>query len=692
MDSNNRNGGNNGGNKKNNRNLRSVLSLIGWALVLTLVFNYILAMTSGGKSFEITYSQMMNLVQEDQIKKIELKDGVLYATPVDGYTYTQESSNKNQQPRTYTQSEKNPITLYTTYLTDTRLLPLLDEHDVEYSSPVKSSWSVLGDILVMYILPMLLTMGLIVLVMRIVSKNGGGIGGIGNVGKSNAKVYMEKQTGVTFKDVAGQDEAKESLEEIIDFLHNPGKYTAIGAKLPKGALLVGSPGTGKTLLAKAVAGEANVPFLSISGSDFVEMFVGVGASRVRDLFEQAKQKAPCIVFIDEIDAIGRARGKNAGFSGNDERENTLNQLLTEMDGFQTNTGVIVLAATNRADILDKALMRAGRFDRQIEVGLPDVKEREEIFNVHLRPLKLDPALDRSFLARQTPGFSGADIANVCNEAALIAARHNKKFISKEDFLAAIDRIVGGLERKNKIITDEEKRVIAYHEAGHATVSWILENASPLIKVTIIPRGKALGAAWYLPEERQITTREQMMDELAATLGGRVSERLTFGEVSTGALNDLERVTKQAYAMVAYYGMSDNVGTLSYYDSTGQSDMAFTKPYSELTAQQIDAETKRVIGEAYAMAERVLTEHADGLKQLAELLLEREVVFTEDVERIFGKRKKDIERERREAGKKAAEGGEPAAAATAATAVAEAGAVKDEAQESPADGAASEAKK
>ena len=381
-------------------------------------------------------------------------------------------------------------------------------------------------------------------------------------------------------------------------------------------------------------------------------------------------------------------GKNAGFSGNDERENTLNQLLTEMDGFQTNTGVIVLAATNRADILDKALMRAGRFDRQIEVGLPDVKEREEIFNVHLRPLKLDPALDRSFLARQTPGFSGADIANVCNEAALIAARHNKKFISKEDFLAAIDRIVGGLERKNKIITDEEKRVIAYHEAGHATVSWILENASPLIKVTIIPRGKALGAAWYLPEERQITTREQMMDELAATLGGRVSEQLTFGEISTGALNDLERVTKQAYAMVAYYGMSDNVGTLSYYDSTGQSDMAFTKPYSELTAQQIDAETKRVIGEAYAMAERVLTEHADGLKQLAELLLEREVVFTEDVERIFGKRKKDIERERREAGKKAAEGGEPAAAATAATAVA----AKDEAQESPADGAASEAKK
>ena len=523
---------------------------------------------------------------------------------------------------------------------------------------------------------------------------GGGAGGdkTARFGRARTRTGADEQKKVTFDDVAGAEEEKGELQEIVEFLKDPKRFLELGARIPKGVLLVGPPGTGKTLLAKAVAGEANVPFLSISGSDFVEMFVGVGASRVRDLFEQAKQKAPCIVFIDEIDAIGRARGKNAGFSGNDERENTLNQLLTEMDGFQTNTGVIVLAATNRADILDKALMRAGRFDRQIEVGLPDVKEREEIFNVHLRPLKLDPALDRSFLARQTPGFSGADIANVCNEAALIAARHNKKFISKEDFLAAIDRIVGGLERKNKIITDEEKRVIAYHEAGHATVSWILENASPLIKVTIIPRGKALGAAWYLPEERQITTREQMMDELAATLGGRVSERLTFGEVSTGALNDLERVTKQAYAMVAYYGMSDNVGTLSYYDSTGQSDMAFTKPYSELTAQQIDAETKRVIGEAYAMAERVLTEHADGLKQLAELLLEREVVFTEDVERIFGKRKKDIERERREAGKKAAEGGEPAAAATAATAVAEAGTAKDEAQESPADGAASEAKK
>ena len=482
---------------------------------------------------------------------------------------------------------------------------------------------------------------------------GGGAGGIMNVGKARAQVFdKENSKKVTFKDVAGLEEAKVEIMEIVDFLKKPDKYKSIGAKIPKGALLVGPPGTGKTLLAKAVAGEANVPFLSISGSDFVEMFVGVGASRVRDLFEQAQQKAPCILFIDEIDAIGRARGKNAGFSGNDERENTLNQLLTEMDGFQTNTGVIVLAATNRVDILDKALMRAGRFDRQIEVGLPDVKEREEIFDVHLRPLKLDPELDRTFLAKQTPGFSGADIANVCNEAALIAARHNKKYVSREDFLAAIDRIIGGLERKNKIISDEEKRVIAYHEAGHATVSWILENASPLIKVTIIPRGKSLGAAWYLPEERQITTREQMMDELAAMLGGRVSEQINFGEVSTGALNDLERATKMAYAMVAYYGMSEKVGTISYYDSTGQSDMALTKPYSELTAQQIDAEAKNTIAEAYAMAAEVLRSHADGLKELAELLLEREVVFTEDVERIFGKRKKDILRERKEAEQKA----------------------------------------
>jgi len=508
--------------------------------------------------------------------------------------------------------------------------PVVLEYEVE-----REGWM---DLLISF-LPWLIFIGIWIFWMRSMNRGAGGGAGIMNVGKAKAQVFdKENHKRVTFKDVAGLEEAKVEIMEIVDFLKKADKYRELGAKIPKGALLVGPPGTGKTLLAKAVAGEADVPFLSISGSDFVEMFVGVGASRVRDLFEQAKQKAPCILFIDEIDAIGRARGKNAGFSGNDERENTLNQLLTEMDGFQTNAGVIVLAATNRADILDKALMRAGRFDRQIEVGLPDVKEREEIFEVHLRPLKLDPALDRSFLAKQTPGFSGADIANVCNEAALIAARHNKPFVAKEDFLAAIDRIIGGLERKNKIISQQEKRTIAYHEAGHATVSWLLEHASPLIKVTIIPRGKALGAAWYLPEERQITTREQLMDEMASILGGRVSEQLTFGRVSTGALNDLERVTKLAHAMVAYYGMSPEVGTLSYYDSTGQSDMALTKPYSEKTAQQIDAETRRLIDEAYRMAEETLTTHADGLRQLAELLLEREVIFTEDVERILGKRK------------------------------------------------------
>ena len=505
---------------------------------------------------------------------------------------------------------------------------------VEYQNEKNNWMHIVGSIL-----PWVLIIGVWFFIMRSMARGGGGGGaGIMNVGKARAQVFdKDNQRRVTFKDVAGLEEAKVEIMEIVDFLKKADKYRELGAKIPKGALLVGPPGTGKTLLAKAVAGEANVPFLSISGSDFVEMFVGVGASRVRDLFDQAKKMAPCIVFIDEIDAIGRARGKNAGFSGNDERENTLNQLLTEMDGFQTNAGVIVLAATNRADILDKALMRAGRFDRQIEVGLPDVKEREEIFNVHLRHLKLDPQLDRSFLARQTPGFSGADIANVCNEAALIAARHDKKFVSKEDFLAAIDRIIGGLERRNKIISADEKRKIAYHEAGHATVSWLLKHASPLIKVTIIPRGRALGAAWYLPEERQLTTREQLMDEMASTLGGRVAEQLTFGEISTGALNDLERVTKQAYAMVAYYGMSDEVGNLSFYDSTGQSDMAFTKPYSDETARKIDAEARELIDKAYQLAEQTLKNHSEGLRQVAELLLEREVIFTEDVERILGKR-------------------------------------------------------
>ena len=503
----------------------------------------------------------------------------------------------------------------------------------ENEKPWYDSW-------LMGLLPWVLMIGIWFFLMRGMARGGGAGGGIMNVGKARAQEFDQDDPNkrVTFKDVAGLEEAKVEIMEIVDFLKNAPKYRELGAKIPKGALLVGPPGTGKTLLAKAVAGEANVPFLSISGSDFVEMFVGVGASRVRDLFDQAKKKAPCIVFIDEIDAIGRARGKNAGFSGNDERENTLNQLLTEMDGFQTNAGVIVLAATNRADILDKALMRAGRFDRQIEVGLPELNERKEIFEVHLRKLKLDKDLDREFLAKQTPGFSGADIANVCNEAALIAARHNKECVGKEDFLAAVDRIIGGLERKNKVISVEEKKTIAYHEAGHATVSWLLEHANPLVKVTIIPRGRALGAAWYLPEERQITTREQMMQELASLLAGRVSEEKFFGHLSTGALNDLERVTKQCYAMVAYYGMSDAVGSMSYYDSTGQSDMAFTKPYSERTAQQIDDEVRALIAKARAMAEQIIDENRDGLVQLAELLLEREVVFTEDVERIFGKRK------------------------------------------------------
>ena len=504
----------------------------------------------------------------------------------------------------------------------------------ENEKPWYDSW-------LMGLLPWVVMIGVWFLIMRGMARGGGGAGGgIMNVGKARAQEFDQSDPNrrVTFKDVAGLEEAKVEIMEIVDFLKNAPKYRELGAKIPKGALLVGPPGTGKTLLAKAVAGEANVPFLSISGSDFVEMFVGVGASRVRDLFDQAKKKAPCIVFIDEIDAIGRARGKNAGFSGNDERENTLNQLLTEMDGFQTNAGVIILAATNRADILDKALMRAGRFDRQIEVGLPELNERKEIFEVHLRKLKLDKDLDRDFLAKQTPGFSGADIANVCNEAALIAARHNKDFVGKEDFLAAVDRIIGGLERKNKVISPQEKKTIAYHEAGHATVSWLLEHANPLVKVTIIPRGKALGAAWYLPEERQITTREQMMHEIASLLAGRIAEEKFFGNLSTGALNDLERVTKMCYAMVAYYGMSEEVGSMSYYDSTGQSDMAFTKPYSERTAQQIDDEVRALIAKARAMAEKVIDEHREGLVQLAELLLEREVVFTEDVENIFGKRK------------------------------------------------------
>ena len=465
----------------------------------------------------------------------------------------------------------------------------------------------------------------------------GGPGGIFNVGKSTGKLAEKDSIKVTFKDVAGLYGAKDEVMEIVDFLKNPKKYTALGGKIPKGALLVGPPGTGKTLLAKAVAGEADVPFFSISGSDFVEMFVGVGASRVRDLFRQAKEKAPCIVFIDEIDAVGRARSKNAGFSSNDERENTLNQLLTEMDGFGSNSGVIILAATNRADILDKALMRAGRFDRQIHVELPDLKEREEIFTVHLRGLKLADDFDLEFLAKHTPGFSGADIANVCNEAALTAARHDKKAIDKQDFLDAVDRIIGGLERKSKIITPEEKKSIAHHEAGHATVSWLLPHANPLFKVTIVPRGQALGAAWYLPEERQLVTKEQMLDEMCSLIGGRVAEEIVNGQPSTGALNDLERLTKMAYGMVTYYGMSDKIGNLSFYDSTGSRGYDLTKPYSEKTAELIDKEVKELVESIHEKTTALLKDNFDGFSQLAALLLEKEVIFADDLERIFGPR-------------------------------------------------------
>jgi len=540
------------------------------------------------------------------------------------------------------------ISNFEPFLLEEQKIAGYNENEIIYPDYV-TRHNYLGEILG-WTLPFI---GLIVLwmfMMRRMSGGGaGGAGGIFSVGKSRAQIF-DKDTNVkiNFNDVAGLEEAKTEIMEIVDFLKNPKKYTQLGGKIPKGALLIGPPGTGKTLLAKAVAGEANVPFFSISGSDFVEMFVGVGASRVRDLFKQAKEKAPCIVFIDEIDAVGRARGRNVNFGSNDERENTLNQLLTEMDGFGTNMGVIILAATNRADILDRALLRAGRFDRQIHVELPELTEREAIFKVHLRPIKLEKNFDIAFLAKQTPGFSGADIANVCNEAALIAARKNKTSVERQDFLDAIDRIVGGLERKSKIISMGEKKTIAYHEAGHATVSWLLEHASPLVKVTIIPRGRALGAAWYLPEERQITTREQILDEMAYALGGRAAEQLVFGKISTGALSDLEKITKQAYAMVSYFGMSDKVGNISFYDSSGQTDFGFTKPYSEKTAEVIDQEVKLIIEESYLRAQKVLKDNMKGLVELAEQLLEKEVIFSEDLEKIFGKRKADQLKEEKEA--------------------------------------------
>ncbi|MFW5974652.1 MAG: ATP-dependent zinc metalloprotease FtsH, partial [Bacteroidota bacterium] len=549
--------------------------------------------------------------------------------------------NKHEDVRPGNFSQETPHYIYTIGSVDKFYENVEDvqqniENPVYINNEKRRNWG--GEIL-SWLFPLLLLVGIWFFFMRMMARGGGAGGGqIFNIGKSKAQLFdKENSVNVNFKDVAGLEEAKVEVMEIVDFLKKPEKYTNLGGKIPKGALLVGPPGTGKTLLARAVAGEAAVPFFSLSGSDFVEMFVGVGASRVRDLFKSAKEKAPCIIFIDEIDAIGRSRGKNAMTGGNDERENTLNQLLSEMDGFAANTGVIILAATNRADVLDKALLRAGRFDRQIHVELPDLKERQQIFQVHTRPLKISDELDAEFLAKQTPGSSGADIANACNEAALIAARKNNKDITKADFMDAIDRIIGGLEKKSKIISAEEKKTIAYHESGHAAVSWLLKHASPLVKVTIVPRGKSLGAAWYLPEERQITTYDQMLDEMSALLGGRASEQINFGVVSTGALNDLERVTKQAYAMVAYFGLNEKLGNISYYDSTGQQEYSFQKPYSEKTAEDIDTEVHKLIEYAYKRAVKILKENKEKVDKLAKQLLEREVIFTDDLEEIFGKR-------------------------------------------------------
>ncbi|MBD79861.1 MAG: peptidase M41 [Crocinitomicaceae bacterium] len=521
------------------------------------------------------------------------------------------------------------------------------EKDLTYEYRTEKNW---GEGILGWLLPIAIMVGIWLFILRRMGGGGGPGGQIFNIGKSKAKLFDENDSvKITFDDVAGQEEAKEEVKEIVDFLQNPKRYTNLGARIPKGALLVGAPGTGKTLLAKAVAGEAQVPFFSLSGSDFVEMFVGVGASRVRDLFKQAKEKSPSIIFIDEIDAIGRARGKNPMQGSNDERENTLNQLLTEMDGFGSNTGVIILAATNRADVLDKALLRPGRFDRQIIVDMPDLHGRKAIFEVHLKPIKIDDSINVDLLARQTPGFSGADIANVCNEAALIAARKNNKNVGKQDFIDAVDRVIAGLEKKNKIITPREKKTIAFHEAGHATVSWLLEHASPLVKVTIVPRGRSLGAAWYLPDERQITTEEQMRDEVMAALGGRASEQITFNKISTGALSDLEKVTKQVYSMVVYYGLNKKIGNISYYDSSGQSEYSFQKPYSDKTAELIDMEVSNYVEKAYVDTVNLLSKHKDKLEQVANLLLEKEVIFKEDMETIFGKRtfERDLEREQEE---------------------------------------------
>jgi len=626
-----------------------------WIFAIIAVSIIIFQVLSSGKSVpKATTGQLKEMIQHKDIEKIivvnkEKAEIYLKKEAIESNRYPDLAKPGNglgfSAPKPNYTINIGDLSKFETMISDTqRNAGYPEDKDFLYPESITRN-DYFGQILG-WVLPLAFFLILWLFFMRRMAGGGaGGAGGIFSVGKSRAQIF-DKDTNIklNFNDVAGLEEAKTEVMEIVDFLKNPKKYTNLGGKIPKGALLVGPPGTGKTLLAKAVAGEANVPFFSISGSDFVEMFVGVGASRVRDLFKQAKEKAPCIVFIDEIDAVGRARGRNPNFGSNDERENTLNQLLTEMDGFGTNMGVIILAATNRADILDRALLRAGRFDRQIHVELPDIKEREAIFKVHLRPIKLEKDFDIVFLSKQTPGFSGADIANVCNESALIAARKNKTVVEKQDFLDAIDRIVGGLERKSKIISPVEKKTIAYHEAGHATVSWLLEHASPLVKVTIIPRGRALGAAWYLPEERQLTTREQILDEMAYALGGRAAEKLVFGKISTGALSDLEKITKQAYAMVSYFGMSEKVGNISFYDSSGQGDFGFTKPYSEKTAELIDREVKDIIEESYVRAVDVLKNNIKGLTVLAELLLEKEVIFSEDLERIFGKRKADLIKE------------------------------------------------
>ena len=615
---------------------RRWMSILFYTLAFALLGYYFFGNKENqGISKELSYTKFTAYIEADAIDKITVYDDLSLKANVKPakYTLVFNSQGDGEQARGQLKVQVPSVEEFSKYIEGVN--SARKEHgqaaiDVRYDKS-HDYWY----LIIVNILPFLLIVLFFVYMSRGIGSAGGGIFG---VGKAKAQLFdRDKKDKVTFEDVAGLYGAKQEVQEIVEFLKNPKKYTEIGAKIPKGALLVGPPGTGKTLLAKAVAGEADVPFFSMSGSDFVEMFVGVGASRVRDLFRQAKEKAPAIIFIDEIDAIGRSRSKGVMTGGNDERESTLNQLLTEMDGFGTNSGVIILAATNRADVLDAALLRAGRFDRQIHVELPDLQERKEIFQVHLRPLKLDETVDIDFLSKQTPGFSGADIANVCNEAALIAARGGRKKISKQDFMDAVDRIVGGLERKNKIMTDEEKKSIAYHEAGHATISWMLRWANPLVKVTIVPRGMALGAAWYLPEERQLTNESHILDELCSLLGGRAAEQLFLDQTSTGALNDLERATKQAYSMVAYYGMSDKLKDISFYDSTGRYDYGFVKPYSEQTAKVIDEETKRIIAEQMARAKQILTEQSEGHHQIAQLLIEREVITSEDVERILGPR-------------------------------------------------------